>query len=117
MWIESDWFGLSVLIRLVDRAQLAFAGELKAPASLFGEIRAWEDMYGLNPKARRGLRWRIDDTAPDDTNPTTPQKGRWHDLRSASSPQVGGQLLAARRTPEIRTKNPTRQREMVQNSE
>ena len=75
-WIEADWGSLMFLIRLIDQINAA----KKLPrASTLAEIRNWQALYGLTPKSRRDLRWRIE--TDDDSETDSAATSRWANLR------------------------------------
>ena len=70
MWTEADWPGLIRLIFLIDRGK---------DLDTIKEIRMQEERFGLSPKGRQSLHWRL-------SEPGEPVKGkvlvgRWADLK------------------------------------
>jgi len=75
MWQKADWDGLLHLIILID------AYNRRAVLDLLKEIRLQKDIYGLTPKGRLSLRWRLPELDDGDLEQDTSPKGRWDTLR------------------------------------
>lgn len=75
MWQKVDWDGLLHLIILIDHYNRT------AVLDVLKEIRLQKDLYGLTPKGRLALRWRLPDLDDDKLEQESSPKGRWETLR------------------------------------
>jgi hypothetical protein len=71
MWTEADWPGLLRLIFLID-SEARGLDHLK-------EIRMQEERFGLSPKGRQSLHWRLSE--PEEPTKGKVLVGRWADLK------------------------------------
>lgn len=75
MWDQADHPGIVRLIRLID--QFEKTGSTKNIA----EIRLQEERFGLSPKGRQGIRWRLPHESPQtDTEPAPTSDRAWSTL-------------------------------------
>ena len=70
-WSEADVPALTRMVWLESNRKVW------TDSRLLAEVRQLEDRFGLNPYARRQLRWRIEDEVEADVI----EPGRWADLR------------------------------------
>jgi hypothetical protein len=61
LYLDCDISGLELIAMLVDRVNRGTAS-----AAILGELRQWEDRFGLNPVARRRLGWEVKPAQPAD---------------------------------------------------
>lgn len=72
MWQEADWSGLVHLATLVEQYNRTY------DAKILTEIRLQRDLYGLTPKGRQSLRWRLpvdDESGEPEARPSSRYSG------------------------------------------
>lgn len=75
MWDEGDWPGLVRLILMLDG---------NVTLDVMREVRLQEERFGLSPKGRQSLRWRLPDQGKDVPKGSI-LEGRWANLSVVDS--------------------------------